>query len=62
MVCLPAWIIKDFKSPHPPPVCSIHLDDATVAIVCQNAQHTPVYWWRGASEEANQCMGIVRRP
>ncbi len=34
-------------SPHPPPVCSIHLDDATAAIVRQNAHHTPAYWWRG---------------
>ncbi len=29
--------------PHPPPVCSIHLDDATAAIVRQNAP-TPAYW------------------
>ncbi len=43
-------------SPHPPPVCSIHLDDATAAIVRQNALHTPAYWWRGdrRSDEANQ--------
>ncbi len=34
-------------SPHPPPVCSIHLDDATAAILHQNAHHTPAYWWRG---------------
>ncbi len=34
-------------SPRPPPMCSIHLDDATAAILCQNAHHTPVYWWRG---------------
>ncbi len=34
-------------SPHPPPVCSIHLDDATAAIVRQNVHHTPAYWWRG---------------
>ncbi len=34
-------------SPRPPPVCSIHLDDATAAIVCQTAHHTPAYWWRG---------------
>ncbi len=26
---------------------SIHLDDATAAIVRQNAHHTPAYWWRG---------------
>ncbi len=34
-------------SPHPPPMCSIHLDDAMAAIVRQNAHHTPAYWWRG---------------
>ncbi len=34
-------------SPHPPPMCSIHLDDATAALVRQNAHHTPAYWWRG---------------
>ncbi len=32
------------RSPHPPPVCSIHLDDATAAILRQNAHHTPAYW------------------
>ncbi len=31
------------------PVCSIHLDDATAAIVHQNAHHTPAHWWRGDS-------------
>ncbi len=46
-------------SPQPPPVCSI---EATAAIVCQNAHHTPSYWWRGDSDEANQCMGMIRRP
>ncbi len=50
------------ESPHPPLMCSIHLDDATVAILCQNAHHTPAYWWRGDSDEANQCMGMIRRP
>ncbi len=28
-------------------MCSIHLDDAPAAILCQNAHHTPAYWWRG---------------
>ncbi len=28
-------------------MCSIHLDDATAAILCQNAHHTPAHWWRG---------------
>ncbi len=28
-------------------MCSIHLDDATAAIVRHNAHHTPIYWWRG---------------
>ncbi len=37
------------KSPHPPPVCSIHLDDAAAAILRQNAHHTPAYWLRGDS-------------
>ncbi len=37
------------ESPHPPPVCSIHLDDATAAILRPNAHHTPAYWWRGDS-------------
>ncbi len=31
----------------PLPVCSIHLEDATAAILRQNAHHTPAYWWRG---------------
>ncbi len=46
------------ESPQPPPMCSIHLDDATAAILLQNAHHTPAYWWRGDRViEANQCMG-----
>ncbi len=32
------------ESPQPSPMCSIHLNDATAAIVHQNA---PAYWWRG---------------
>ncbi len=28
-------------------MCSIHLNDATAAIVRQNTHHTPAYWWRG---------------
>jgi len=35
------------ESPQPPPMYSIHLDDVTAAILCQNAYHTPAYWWRG---------------
>ncbi len=31
-------------------MCSIHLDDATAAILSQNAHHTPAYWWRGDPE------------
>ncbi len=34
---------KGGVSPHPPPVCSIHLDDATAAILRQNAHYTPAY-------------------
>ncbi len=37
---------KGAVSPHPPPMCSFHLDDATAAILRQNAHHTPAYWWR----------------
>ncbi len=40
------YIVREV-SPHPPPMCSIHLDDATAAILRQNAHHTPAYWWRG---------------
>ncbi len=35
------------ESPQPPPMCSIHLDDATAAILHLSAHHTPAYWWRG---------------
>ncbi len=47
------------ESPQPPSVCSIHLNDMTAAIVCQNIPHTPAY---RQSDEANQCIGIIRRP
>jgi len=30
-----------------PSMWSIHLDDATAAILHPNAHHTPAYWWRG---------------
>jgi len=58
------WVLKALYivrglSPRPPPMCSIHLDDATAAIVRQNAHHTPAYWWRG--DRVNQCMGMIRR-
>ncbi len=61
------WVLKALyievgESPQPPPMCSIHLEDATAAIVCQNAHHTPPYWWRGEDDEANQCTGMIRRP
>ncbi len=46
------WVLRALYivrgvSPRPPPVCSIHLDDATAAKLRQNAHHTPAYWWRG---------------
>jgi len=50
------------ESPQPPPMCSILLDDATAAILRQNAHHTKAYWWRGDSDEANQYMRMIRRP
>ncbi len=55
------YIIRGI-SPHPPAVRSIRLDDATAAILRQNGHHTPAYWWRGDSDEANQSMGMIRRP
>ncbi len=42
-------------SPHPPSVCSIHLDDATAAIVHQNVPpHTSLLVERRPSEAVNQ--------
>jgi len=47
-------------------MCSIHLDDATAAIVSQNAHHTPAYWWRGdminCDEATQYIMRMIRRP
>jgi len=43
-------------------MCSIYLKDATAAILRQNGHHTPSYWWRGDSDEANQYMGMIKRP
>ncbi len=46
-------------SPQPPPVCSIHLDDATAPV---RSPHTS-YRWRGEREiEPIKWMGIIRRP
>ncbi len=49
-------------SPQPPPVCSIHLDDATAAIVPECPPHTSLLVERRPSDEANQCMEMIRRP
>jgi len=40
-------------------MCSIHLADATAAIVCQNTHHK-LTGGEGTFDEAN--MGIIRRP
>ncbi len=50
-------------SPQPPPVCSIHLDDATAAtgLPLVRSPHTS-YRWRGESHGANQVDGIIKRP
>ncbi len=40
----------------PPPVCSIHLDDATAATAQQRSPHSS-YRWRGERERANQVDG-----
>ncbi len=61
------WVGGGGVSPQPPPVCSIHLDDATAATghrtmapVC--SPHTS-YRWRGESViEPIKWMGIIRRP
>ncbi len=46
-------------SPHPPPVSSIHLDDATAATgqQCQCTHHTPATGGRGERDGANQVDG-----
>ncbi len=59
---LKALYIEGVESPQPPPMCSIHLDDATTAILHKNAHQTPAYWWRGGGDEGNQNMGMIRRP
>ncbi len=50
-------------SPQPPPVCSIHLDDATAARVqrCQCAHHTPATGGEEKETEPIKWMGIIRR-
>ncbi len=47
-------------SPQPTPMGSIHLDNATAAIVLQNTHQLQVE--RRESDAANQCMGVIRRP
>ncbi len=51
-------------SPQPPPVCSIHLDDATTATVQrhQRAHHTPATGGEDRERETIKWMGIIRRP
>ncbi len=51
-------------SPQPPPVCSIHLDDATAATGQrrQCAHHTPATGGEERESEPIKWMGIIRRP
>ncbi len=51
-------------SPQPPPVCSIHLDDATAATGQrrQCAHHTPATGREEREIEPIKWMGIIRRP
>ncbi len=51
-------------SPQPPPVCSIHLDDATAATGQQRqcAHHTPDTGGEEREIEPIKWMGIIRRP
>ncbi len=46
-------------SPQPPPVCSIHLDDATAATGQRRQRPAGA---RRESHRANQVDGIIRRP
>ncbi len=47
---LKALYIVRGVSPHPPPMCSIHLDDATAAKLRHNAHHTPAYLAHSSEE------------
>ncbi len=51
-------------SPQPPPVCSIHQDDATAATVQrrQCSHHTPATGGEEREIEPIKWMGIIRRP
>ncbi len=51
-------------SPQPPPVCSIHLDEATAATAQrrQCAHHTPATGGEERVIEPIKWMGIIRRP
>ncbi len=51
-------------SPEPPPVCSIHLDDATTATGQrrQCAHHTPATGGEERESEPIKWMGIIKRP
>ncbi len=51
-------------TPQPPPVCSIHLDDATAATGQrrQCAHHTPATGGEEREIEPIKLMGIIRRP
>ncbi len=48
-------------TPQPPPVCSIHLDDATAATAqrCQCAHHTPATGGEERESEPIKWMGII---
>jgi len=48
------------ESPQPPPMCSIHLDDTTTAILRQNSLHTPA--WRGDRVIEPIRMELIWRP
>ncbi len=50
-------------SPQPPPVCSIHLDDATAATVHNGASALTTHQLQVERREREiQWMGIIRRP
>ncbi len=53
------YIVRGGGSPHLPPVCSIHLDDTTAAIMLQNTPHTPT---TGGEETVMKPIKRMRSP
>jgi len=39
-----------------------HQCAASTWMMRRQPHHTPAYWWRGGSDEANWYIGMIRRP